>query len=610
MIGDGIGAGIQWSLFRYQSTYLGISIITVLKDLNYVLTGVIAGKTAISLIIWFLGAVLLIFSLLLHIYNYSINIHDNRITGFLVAAGGALFIIADVIQYHISLNGPAGLCIPFGIPLVMGYGWFLNHESQPVKFADWRNSTKSVLSRHQVLILILTIFIIFSLTTSMTSSGDTFPASVLPYSILHNQTITGDPYQSLFANDPNVSYAFIDIHGHYFSVFSVVLPIVILPIYATQNFILNVLSIPVSLSIITVTGRVVSEIIATLACLFLFLTLRDIVSIRTAFISTIIFAFATETWAISSQALWQHGPIEFFLALMLYLIVKNERSQSAFNIIGLGIISGLFIFARPSDVALIIPVFLYIVFSCRKKIHYYLVAGVISGLPFLIYNLIIFRSIFGGEVVSLPLFHINSQFLINYLGLLVAPNKGLFVYSPILILSVVGYFKLDQIKDQQIKQVLHYFGPVLLLDILIYSFFSDWIGGYSYGPRYLTGILPILVIYLALFLEFIKNSSVSTVKKYCVVSGILALILISVLIQVIGVFYFPNITDRGIGSENPWDIHNSQIVGSFQDGSQNTTGLYLVLIPPLPSYRLYSKNNSSFNLEQTNESYIRGNSYA
>ena len=78
MIGDGIGAGIQWSLFRYQSTYLGISIITVLKDLNYVLTGEIAGKTAISLTIWILGAVVLIFSLLLHIYNYSINIHVFR----------------------------------------------------------------------------------------------------------------------------------------------------------------------------------------------------------------------------------------------------------------------------------------------------------------------------------------------------------------------------------------------------------------------------------------------------------------------------------------------------------------------------------------------------
>jgi hypothetical protein len=603
MIGDGIGAGIQWSLFRYQSTYLGISFITVLKDLNYILTGVIAGKTAISLTIWFLGALLLIFSLLLHSYNYYINIHDNRITGFLVVGGGTLLIIADFIQYHISLNGPAGFCIPLGIPIILGYGWLLYHESQPVNFIDWWNSTKSVINRHQLLILLLTIFIIFSLTTSMTASGDTFPASVLPYSILHNQTITGDPYQSLFVNNPNVSYAFINIHGHYFSVFSIVLPTLILPLYEIQNLIFTFLSIPVSLSIITVTGRVVSAIIVTLACLFLYLTLKDIVSSRIAIISTFIFAFATETWAISSQALWQHGLIELLLALMLYIIVKNERSHSTFNIIGLGIISGLFIFARPSDAVLIIPVFLYIVFSCREKIHYYLVAGVLSGFPFLMYNLVNFSSVVGGSVTEIPLLNFNYQFMINYLGLLVAPNKGLFVYSPILILSVVGYFKLNQIKNQQIKWILQYFGPVLLLDILIYSLYSDWIGGYSYGPRYLTGILPILAIYLAIFLEFAKNRHVSSVKKYCVISGIFVLILISIIIQLIGVFYFPNITDRVIGSENPWDIHNSQIVKSFQDGSQNTTGLYVVLIPPLQSYRLYSTVNSRLTLNASNNTF-------
>jgi len=48
LIGDGLGAGIQWSLFRYQVTYMGTSLILASRDLTYVLTELMGGREAVS----------------------------------------------------------------------------------------------------------------------------------------------------------------------------------------------------------------------------------------------------------------------------------------------------------------------------------------------------------------------------------------------------------------------------------------------------------------------------------------------------------------------------------------------------------------------------------
>ena len=48
---------------------------------------------------------------------------------------------------------------------------------------------------------------------------------------------------------------------------------------------------------------------------FCFLSSKELINRRIATFVAIIYAFATNTWATSSQGLWQHGLVELFLAI-------------------------------------------------------------------------------------------------------------------------------------------------------------------------------------------------------------------------------------------------------------------------------------------------------
>ncbi|MDD1669933.1 MAG: hypothetical protein LUQ67_01245, partial [Methanomicrobiales archaeon] len=118
IIGDRLGAGIQWPLFRYQETYLGENLISIFMDAGYVVQRILYGKTAFSIILWILGVILLVVPLLIALWEEvkSSTTSFSRIRGYLLLSGALLFLLSILIQYGPLLHGPAGIAIPIGIP--------------------------------------------------------------------------------------------------------------------------------------------------------------------------------------------------------------------------------------------------------------------------------------------------------------------------------------------------------------------------------------------------------------------------------------------------------------------------------------------------------------
>ena len=65
VIGDWLGTGVQWVLFRYQQTYLGNSLILITREITFVLSGTISGRSAISIALWAIGVLLFIIATVL-----------------------------------------------------------------------------------------------------------------------------------------------------------------------------------------------------------------------------------------------------------------------------------------------------------------------------------------------------------------------------------------------------------------------------------------------------------------------------------------------------------------------------------------------------------------
>ena len=136
VIGDWLGTGIQWALFRYQQTYLGNSLITITKDITYVLTGVIGGRSGISFMLWATGVLLFIIAAILVI---CANVYEDTSLvrkASLVTITGAVFLTGSVImQYGIFFSSQSGFAIPIGIPVIFILGWWMYQE----KFEDLRD---------------------------------------------------------------------------------------------------------------------------------------------------------------------------------------------------------------------------------------------------------------------------------------------------------------------------------------------------------------------------------------------------------------------------------------------------------------------------------------
>ena len=137
VIGDWLGTGVQWALLRYQQTYLGDSLILITKDINYVLTGVIGGRSGISYILWAAGVVFFIIATILVIYaNISEDSAMVRKASLITVTGAVLLIGSVIMQYGIFFSSQSGFAIPVGIPVILIIGWWMYREKFEVDTLD------------------------------------------------------------------------------------------------------------------------------------------------------------------------------------------------------------------------------------------------------------------------------------------------------------------------------------------------------------------------------------------------------------------------------------------------------------------------------------------
>jgi hypothetical protein len=146
IIGDWMGSGIQWLIFRYQETNIGNSSLLFDREIHWILSSQITGKSAISIELWGLG-ILVIFAatILILLAYYFLNSNYIRLAAFLNLGGVLLLVLAILNLYGLTLQGPAGIAIPFGIPVILGvayyqYRWTL-HSGEESE-TNFKNSDK------------------------------------------------------------------------------------------------------------------------------------------------------------------------------------------------------------------------------------------------------------------------------------------------------------------------------------------------------------------------------------------------------------------------------------------------------------------------------------
>ncbi|EJG07613.1 hypothetical protein Metli_1665 [Methanofollis liminatans DSM 4140] len=86
-------------------------------------SGLITGRSALAIHLWTLGTLLLIAAACLLVVRWYEE--GQRPVALLLAGAGAAFLASCVAQYGPLFHGPAGCCVPVGVPLVFAAAWFV-----------------------------------------------------------------------------------------------------------------------------------------------------------------------------------------------------------------------------------------------------------------------------------------------------------------------------------------------------------------------------------------------------------------------------------------------------------------------------------------------------
>lgn len=292
--------------------------------------------------------------------------------------------------------------------------------------------------------------------------------------------------------------------------------------------------------------KLAASLLATAASVLVFLLLRREGN-RWCLPLTLAFAFGTNTWMISSQALWQHGSGELLIALALLLVLARP---SATRLALLGAVCVVMAANRPPDALVAAAMGLFVLWRDWRSLKWLLVGAVVPLAALLYYNVVFMGNLAGGYgVVKPPLGFFQSDWS-GLAGLLVSPGRGLLVFSPFLAFVAVGL--VQRLRAPETRVLAAVLALAVLGQLLLYSQ-GDWRAGTAWGPRWLTDILPVLVWMLA---------PAPLVLRPAARGLFVAAIVFSVGVQAVGAFWYNRTSDELVYASGPasmsgaWDPRN------------------------------------------------------
>lgn len=288
-----------------------------------------------------------------------------------------------------------------------------------------------------------------------------------------------------------------------------------------------------------------NAVFGALTVVFVYLLLRELeFRPKSAAVWSFVTVVCTNLFPYTKHTFAQMGFVAFLVA-SFYGVKRFSRDWNRWWLVLAGASYGLVvIWYNPSYAFPALPLLMYylllaidfndfkrwrLALSAGKDIVFDALAGVVGLLPFaglyLWFNAIRFNGSsglagYGGSIIPpIPPLYVMLE---GFWGLLLSPGKSIFVYTPLLLVLVIFWFKFDHRKYRAelisfslLFLIYLYFIGTLLGDVD----YLVWHGESSWGPRYLTPIIPFLTILVGLIVRRFSKKQVALVVVPLALAG-------------------------------------------------------------------------------------------
>jgi len=416
------------------------------------------------------------------------------------------------------------------------------------------------------LVLAIAAFLIYNANGRLISAADTFAARYLPFSILRHHTVLLDPIVGAVAlgrsapsagDDGTAFWIQRGRNGHLVSKYPVVVPLVVAPLYLPAVHYLDTINWDPHVvdKVARIMEKICASLIAAASVALMYLLLRRRCDARTASVLSLVFAFGTTAWVISSQALWMHGLAQLLILATMWLITGQATPA---RVAMAGFLCALIAANRPPDAILAAALGLCGLRWAGKRWGWLIAAGVAPVLLTLAYNLGTVGHVAGAYALTVHPSDFNDNTLEGIAGLLFSPTRGLFVFSPFLLF--VPCLLILALRDRDARGLTLALCVAIVVQVIGYAM-VDWRQGIAWGPRWLTDIVPLLVWMLPPIVARLSRNARVLFAAACVVS---------IAIQVIGAFWYTGAVDTAVLTMKTddrmrpmWDVRNAAFVAEL-----------------------------------------------
>ena len=394
---------------------------------------------------------------------------------------------------------------------------------------------------------------------TLIQSEDALPAFFLPAALVENGSFYLDEYYDLLISkypqpdDPQLTPFYLrKVADHYVSAFPVVAPILVAPVY----FLPLKLGLPVTFETVGFLGHISAALIVAGSVVIAYLIFREFLSERRSAVLSLVYAFGTCSFALSSQCMWQHGTSQLLLSLALYFLVRGFADEKWAPWAGLFL--SLATLSRHTNAVSVIFLSLYYLkrFGFKSFLKFTGLGLAPLGL-FLAYNRAYFGSLANQGYATQIFTNWTGPFPGGFLGEWFSPSKGLLVYSPVFIFSLLGAWLFFKKKSEVRESLFGWIFAVIVVHSLILGKWIHWYGGWAFGYRMMVDMTP--------YLAFLWIPLVKSVwwKKIRIWFGAAALW--SLAVQLMGIVFYNGVWhglyDRGPRNQGwLWSIGEAELV--------------------------------------------------
>ena len=236
---------------------------------------------------------------------------------------------------------------------------------------------------------------------------------------------------------------------------------------------------------LTIEVRLAALLMAALAVVF-YATARMLLPRGWSLVTAAGATFGTQVWSTASRALWAEGWAILLFGVVILMLVAQETGRHRLRPVWLATLLAWTFFTRPNSAVPILFVTAYVLACHRRLFVWYAATGAAWLAAFVALCWHLYR-------LPLPTYYLYQSFnwphyAKGLAGVLVSPSRGLFIYLPVLLFVV--YLLVRYRRLVPLPRLAWVGAGVVAAQVLMLGGYTYWWGGYAYGPRLLTGLVP------------------------------------------------------------------------------------------------------------------------